>query len=513
MGKRIQKIINRFDGGVARDIRVGNSNQYAVVKNFDAKTRRGQLAPHYLTEAEEDKTYEIVKFLYAPYTTSYRLYGLGVVVGSSAPKLYLYDIDDGFGNWSDTGYLKAGAGARDEDVLFYYKDYVYVFTGGTTLQRVDITNTTNDFANYQSITYTTAIQPVHHSSDDNAYFFAENVVYRLDDTSWDGAVLTLPDNLRITSAVEYGNYLAIGAVTKGASNAGSVVFLWDRNSSLETISQRIDIGLGRLVHLTNIENKLFAVVDYFLSSSVVDVNRGKILIKQIVGGTSIKVNEILTDNQGAATGQSIPEGKFYQTDDRFYFVANPKLRGDSRGGIWALDANGNVSLEYMEFEAVKNAGTTLEYYALNGIYQTGNVLWVAHSNDGSVNRTDDALAFDTTNACIYESLIINDKDSSKKKKLIGVEVMTESLPTNGQVVIKYRKDEDINVNSATTVPTWTTISTEATDDSISHGAINIETTGDDLPEFKEIQFRVESTGGAVITGIRYLYERVGKTLF
>jgi len=80
--------------------------------------------------------------------------------------------------------------------------------------------------------------------------------------------------------------------------------------------------------------------------------------------------------------------------------------------------------------------------------------------------------------------------------------MTEALPTNGQIVLKYRKDKDL-VDGA-----WTTIFTEATDDSIEFDAINI--SGATLPEYKEIQFRIESTGGAVITGLKWKAEIIDK---
>ena len=84
--------------------------------------------------------------------------------------------------------------------------------------------------------------------------------------------------------------------------------------------------------------------------------------------------------------------------------------------------------------------------------------------------------------------------------------MTEPLPTAGQVVIKYRKDEDLNDDT-----TWTTIFTNTTDNSISHDAVNI--SGEVLTQYKEIQFRIESTGGAVITGLKYKYEFIDKQLY
>ena len=96
---------------------------------------------------------------------------------------------------------------------------------------------------------------------------------------------------------------------------------------------------------------------------------------------------------------------------------------------------------------------------------------------------------------------INFDDIRITKKLVGVTVETEALPTAGQVVLKYRKDEETS---------WTTIFTNTTDNSLSHSAINIESTGVTLPQFKEIQFQIISTGNAVITGLRFKIEIIDK---
>jgi len=57
--------------------------------------------------------------------------------------------------------------------------------------------------------------------------------------------------------------------------------------------------------------------------------------------------------------------------------------------------------------------------------------------------------------------------------------------------LKYKKDAETS---------FTTIFTHNTDDSLFHEAVNIESSGATLPEFRELSLRIESTGGAVITG-------------
>jgi hypothetical protein len=71
------------------------------------------------------------------------------------------------------------------------------------------------------------------------------------------------------------------------------------------------------------------------------------------------------------------------------------------------------------------------------------------------------------------------------------------LPADNSIVLKYRKNEETS---------WTTILTSDTDNAISKSAINI--SGATLPAFKEIQFRIESLGGAILTGLKFKYELI-----
>ena len=77
--------------------------------------------------------------------------------------------------------------------------------------------------------------------------------------------------------------------------------------------------------------------------------------------------------------------------------------------------------------------------------------------------------------------------------------IVDYLNSEGQVVLKYRKDNET---------TWTTIFTNTTENSISHEACNIESTGENLPQFKDIQFRIECSGSVGLLGLRFRYEEL-----
>lgn len=535
MGKIVTEIINRFDGGIARDWRINSSNKFALSKNFDVFSYPHKMVPHYKkmvvgSESTEELrlnamlTDAYVKFCYAPDSaTTNKLFGLGIGA-NSRPVVKTYNVDGSVFtvDWQAPSNGDADdADPRFTDVFFYYKNYLYMWTSDALVRyKTDNSEAFDDQAfGFTPATILSTVQPVHHQTDDRAYFFYNNFVHKLNDTAFDTSpTLTLPATERITAACQYGNYLAIATVNNTkiydrSSNARATVYLWDRDSSLATLSERIDFGNGEIVHIATLDGKLLAVVNAHATIPL-SAKKGVVSIRQYLGGNISKtITEIDIDTQASWLGS--PSGSYGSEyylpktsqikDERLYFPMRADYKSDPRNGIWTLDSNGNVNLEIVEPE-LDDASV---YKAYQGIYFTGNILWVSYSETTNsktstkVYTTDTSLAYSTTNPAVYESLILNSGDSSLTKQLIGVSVSTEPLPTDGQVVVKYRKDEETS---------WTTIFTHGTDNSISHQAVNIESTGALFPEYKELQFRIESTGGAVITGLKYKYEIIDNQL-
>jgi hypothetical protein len=191
-------------------------------------------------------------------------------------------------------------------------------------------------------------------------------------------------------------------------------------------------------------------------------------------------------------------------NDKLYFPAAAPLNGDTRLGVWVCDENGKLALDFYEPTAT----------SYDGIFATANLWWIAHSGNGLVSRFDDDGAYSTTSPSIWESLILSTvsvtnrgtiiQNNAVQKKLLGVTVRCEPLPNAGQIVLKYRKD---------TETAWTTIFTYAVAGGMGHSAINIEADESNLPTYNEIQFRVESTGGAVFLGLEYGGETLDNDLY
>jgi len=141
-----------------------------------------------------------------------------------------------------------------------------------------------------------------------------------------------------------------------------------------------------------------------------------------------------------------------------------------------------------------------EASSIEGIYRIGNYWFIAHSNDGSINRTANSTSYTHTSA--YQSQRFIFGDPSITKKLVGVVVTSAPQPSAGQVVVKYRKDEET---------AWTTIFTSTTDNAIFHGSLT-DANGKTLPQFREIQFRIESTGGTEITSLKFKADTLTKEI-
>jgi hypothetical protein len=375
--------ITDFTAGMAADLR--SPTGFARLQHF--KTFPHKLVPQFSTKADEIKASNMVRFIYAPWlsSTSFALFGYSVV-STTRPAILIKGTSTGdiiADSWGTPANSQdAAAGPRDTRVFFYYKGFFYGFAAGTRLWRygkVDDTSGTAWTDTYQLISYTNIAQPVHHPADDCAYFFIDNKVYRLNNTTFDGLVLTLPDNMVITSADADGDFLHIACKSTGGIG-NSISYQWDRDSSLSTVTAKYDWGRGSIVHIANLQGTIVGVIDYF-TTSLLGHNNGKLVIKAIIGGQVKTIAEFLETSLGTTT--SYFEGNKFVADDKLHFPFELARDGSYIHGIFSIDAAGQLRIEASEAEA---DGITqgLRY---QGIYKTGEYWWIAHSNDGSAPQT------------------------------------------------------------------------------------------------------------------------------
>lgn len=510
MGKRIETKINQFDGGMVNDPRDPSTNTARVISNFDIFTDPHRMIPYYSGESGDSAPTTSVKknFAIGLWTAStpdeYRLFALGKQSGLDRAEILMKTLttggatDLGDNTWATPAGNQAGQNTPNYNLFVYYAKTgkFYGAHTGTHIWAFTPDGSTAFADTAESLTYTEVYQGLVHSKDDVLYipyFYdgggtATSVVSAIASKNGAGALnataLSLPKQYKPISICERGNYLAIACAP--VSGVGkSVVFLWDRDSV--TWNETYDWGEGIIKIIEEVDGVLVGIS---LSADSTRV-KGRVIFRYLSGSQAIKFREFIG---GTSTQLSTAKQKI---NNRLYFMMSISLNGATREGVWSVGRNTLGSPFSVVHERTSNNDTATNITLYNFFF-AGDYLFNSHSDAGvdNLTKTDNAEAYSATS--IWESKRFNPGGLGNAGKLIGVTVSTDYLPANGQVILKYRKNEETS---------WTTtIFTNTTNDSISYDAVNIESTGANLPDYDEIEFRIESTGGAVITGFSFVTE-------
>lgn len=528
--------INRFDGGVAVDPRDPRDNVARVISNFDVLTSPKKMTPHRDSESGDSapttsrkQNFCIALFDGGTSPDTYTVYALGVVSGQTYAEI-LYkkltrnsteDLTDNL--WIATVNNQSGSGTPNFNLFVFYRKtgYIYGARNGSHIFRYDPDGTDAWADTHRVLTYTRIGQGVVHSKDDILYipcyeetnangytsFIAKN-----DNATWTNNALVLPVHYIPTSICEYGDYLAIGcADANGLGN--SRVFLWDRNSSLVDIDESIDWGTGSLMILEEIDGELVGISQRGGTSTSfaglptqTTAHKDRVIFRKLVGNKAVKIMELRADQTDDSNYTRLPAYK-QKVDNRLYFQMLIGLNGSVRDGVWSIGKNANGEWTLIH-ERTSNNNTALDDNAdsLTGFIVVGDYIFQSYLVGGStytLTKSNDTGSW-TANS-IYESKIFDLGDSSTYKDLMEVTVTNEYLPAAGEVAMAYQVDENIGTT------TWTTIFTNSTNNSVGHSAMNIESTGAQLPKsYRQISFRIISTGNAEITGFSFKEKIIGK---
>lgn len=487
MAKTVEINVTQFDGGIADDVRQASANSFQIAKHFDIFSNPKRLTPYRSFEADTNdgstatgmKQYFVRDFVYA--SSSAKLYGLGQT-GAGLTKV-VSKADATTGNWTLDASSEGNAAVQN-GCLVEYKDYLWGFQGTTQVFKWGLLSGTPSITNTAGTvgTITSVAQGVI-AKDDNLYLPYNNKLARVTSGGTvNDAVLTLPTNFKITSICNYGNYLAIACAPISTFNGTSKVFLWNLTST--DVQEAIDWGEGELRVLETIEGMLVGITDRYLNNAT-GAGRGSMIIQTYSGGVPQVVKEVFTL---ALSGKTMPISKAVK-NNRLFFSA--KIMTNTAGttyneGIWSFGRK-NVGYNY-----ALNLDLIDENVSTSGIQSFGaaaNFFFIAHSNDGSIDKTNDAATYAFTS--IYESQMYDFGDTCSDKRLESVCVYFRKLATGEAVTAKYRIDD---------ATSWTTIGTDSTGDDKSRTFLSIEATDTNFASGREYEFRFESTGGAEITG-------------
>lgn len=501
-------IINDFSLGVTNNLRSDDIRFAKNILHFDIFSAKNKLIPFSQLEADGSvgNTEKLTMFLSAGTTqANTKQYALGVVSGQLYAKIFeRASLPTGAWTGSTTG--ESSGIARNERLFVLYRDsggnqVIYGAKGGTTIwsYRIDNNTFTEDGSTAPSnaLTYTDIGQGIVHSKDDILYVPYDNKIAKNNAGTWTDVALTLPTGAVITSICEYGNFLAIATKPKFLGGS-SYVYLWDRNEVDTTLSQKIEWGAEDLYLIQELEGALIGISTTAATSILLEP---KIFFKQYTGTGAKQFLELPID---APPANGVTIGHITQKQNgRIYFMMSFEVDDVQFNGVWSIGKSSSGTWALSMDRKINNDTDITGTPKPLGFQLLGDYMTVAYNdgNDYKANRTDDASPPGFTNATsVYETIILNFGDASVTKKLLSVTIISEPLPTAGQVVVKYKKDEETTFAN--------TILTNTTDNSIRKSAINIESSGATLPQFKEIIFRLESTGNCIITGLKIRVEEV-----
>jgi hypothetical protein len=491
--------------------------------NFDITTDIARLVPHFGSEDGDSSasTNKIRNFAVALRTgTIWSLYGAGVQAGASDLKVFYKDLtqdlatdlDDAI--WASATNGEQGTGGDyDEELFVYYKRTGLIYSARGGSQIMAFSPTGSAFADSsRALTYTNIGQGLVHSKDDILYIPYDNNIASNNNGSWNNTALVLPEGSIVTAISEYGNFLAIATSPLGGVG-NSYVYLWDRDSTLTATSEKIDWGEGIIEVLQELEGNLIGI-----SRSGGIAGQGglplaaiteteNIYFKIYAGGSgAVKFQELCTDGNAF-----IPRWQYHKFDERLYFMMNIKLNGEQRTGVWSIGRNNPTQPFSVNHERTPINDTAIHTDGENiyGFFKVGDFLFQTYKESGgdfAMSKTKDDSEYGAT--AIYETTKnpgMPAADKTKDKQLEAIQLTYDPLPTAGQVVLKYRTDSTSDWSTD-----GVTVLTETTDNAITT-EVFADATPSQFTSGREFEFRIESTGGAVVHELKYKY-RVLPTL-
>jgi len=351
----------------------------------------------------------------------------------------------------------------------------------------------------------------------NMYGYQGQKIYKITTAPAATDMITIPSNQSIVQMIDYGNYMA---VVCSANDGGiSKMYVWD-GVTTTTFTEIIEIGKGNVTGGNTFEGIIYALIGLpnFKGFRLMAYSGGRFVSVKTFNG---RLNAYSTRYNYTA-----PASRVVKTTGALYFIVSGARPNSSFSQIYeplifkygrTNDGEANsLSIFKTLFQGdgsntIQTVGNDLLILEsiVNVSSQSQGVAVVLYSLDDGPNtssyyetkiNTFNATENTTSSASgVIETVIFNGNNTYAEKTLKKVVLTYDPLPTAGQVILKYRKDEET---------TWTTIFTDTTDSNVSHGAVNIESTGANLPIFKEIQFRIELSGNAKLTGIKFVYDEL-----
>jgi len=493
-------ILNKFDGGIAEDVRTQNIGENEKSLNFDIFTNPTKLIPL------PDNVADVITASPPPTMDDAEMADVGI--GQNAGTTYLMSCSrtssaSAVISFYQKSSLSAVWGAQTNGTGVYikgtsitYKGNFYAVTsfGGNTLRLEKFNGASSTIGtSTTAVDISKKVAVFIHPKDNILYILNNNVIISYDGSTFTEYTTILPTGTLVADVTDYGDYLAI-AVNPIVSVGQATVYLWGRDGTINTLQDSINFGNYVIKILENIDGVLVAIMDKNFSFST--VNDYRIVVKAWAGG-SVEIIKILTATSIAGI---IHRLKAKRDNKLFFGISN-----DSN--VYCLGKNKSGRFVVVKDRYFTNAEASSQ--TLANIVNIGDVMWVGAFDSagtytfmrtktpevsGGITYTNISL-FKTT---INPSMPIADRYKNKQLKSVAILYTGAS---SGLTALKYSVDG----SALTTIISDTNATGEKVTEAVR------ENDGKPFGAGREFQFQVESSGGSQIKQIIYEYEILNTT--
>lgn len=292
---------------------------------------------------------------------------------------------------------------------------------------------------------------------------------------------TFTQNAKTTVAglydIQSANY-QIGLA--GSSNPRSRVLLWDSASLLA--DENINLGTGR-VRVIGYPSNIWSFVVSEGEDELNGNGNSQMSVKYANGET---IETRYTLDSETSTSRDIFSIRTQYRDTMTWYARIPTNSGatEFREGVWAFGKGRDT--------AQLGVSVLLDTSSLGDVINArwfGNTLLLAHSDDGSVSRLDnfDTGTYDVTATA---ETVWYGNETPYQKELNGISIVTNPLPSGGQVEMFYRVNDSAS---------WTSMGTSTTTGKMKH--VFTKVAGVPIGKFQEIQFKFEVLGKVSVQNV------------
>lgn len=511
-------VIQKFDGGIAEDVRTTSTNQCASSSNFDTLSYPHKLVHRrdMFSEFSGGESIANTKIAEVGVTTiSGTDYIIGVGLNYPTNTLpVIYTRSASTVNAVSGAFASSAVGIASylytPNTLTKYNGYSYILGKNGAVINLQKYTGEGTLTNIVTLTYTlptgitsaTSIpKPFVHPSDNRMYISNGNSLAVWDGVSGSFQLVNslLPIGYETKGITNWGDFLVIAMSPVVNDQNESILCLWDRDYANHStyLSHKISLGNESVEAVENLNGDIIVVTS---SSSGYSISN-KLKIK-IWNGGNVTSTVVSLDDLVSTTQTDVVYAK---KDNKLYFTRPQEnsiyLFGKNKEGTYVLTS------DYAIYKGTSASSDVVQH--VYGISFIGDALFVgATMNDNTFRLLE--TSFDGLDGSVGAGspTYINNsvwtttinpsmpvEDRGVLKRLVSVQVLFDSIDI-GTSTLSYAVDGSSTFNTI-----------DAHD--MSDGKNIIEATTENGIPFatsREFQFKITSTNRADVLSIRYKYE-------